>query len=446
MKIKESLNVTFNETPPPSKTSPLVDDDLDEEEAIKVTKKKNLENDIEDETLEIDEFVKILRNLRIIQPKNISDALKDESWITAMQEEVNQFIENDVSKLVPQPNYNQQEGIDYDETYSPVARLESIRILLAYACALDFKLFKMDVKSAFLDDFMNEEVYVAQPLEFIDFEKPNHVYKLKKALYGLKQAPKAWTIHEGRVVPSEYIRHDCIKTMFQAIQLQCLYNVDEETRPRFLLELFSSAEVIRNDDQTLSLKFWELNRPFNISLEYLTHIFQTPLKGQYVYSEECFLESLSTNQEIYSPYQTNIPTPNEIKYFIAINGQTKNPNKIHKHELRQDMRSWDEIIRQNALGVEEDIRSLETRSKNNTCNNDKNLSEIQLEHEKEDELVAVVVKVVHECRHWIVGCMMVVKEIENGLLEEVEKLEWWFEQDIDDEGEEDEKGKGGGEV
>ncbi|GJU61811.1 DUF4219 domain-containing protein [Tanacetum coccineum] len=85
-----------------------------------------------------------------------------------------------------------QEGIDYDETYAPVARLESIRILLAYACALDFKLFQMDVKSAFLNGFINEEVYVAQPPGFIDFEKPDHVYKLKKALYGLKQAPKAW--------------------------------------------------------------------------------------------------------------------------------------------------------------------------------------------------------------------------------------------------------------
>ncbi|GJW58387.1 retrovirus-related pol polyprotein from transposon TNT 1-94 [Tanacetum coccineum] len=73
-----------------------------------------------------------------------------------------------------------------------VARLESIRILLAYACALDFKLFQMDVKSAFLNGFINEEVYMAQPPGFIDFEKPNHVYKLKKALYGLKQAPKAW--------------------------------------------------------------------------------------------------------------------------------------------------------------------------------------------------------------------------------------------------------------
>ncbi|GJZ94894.1 retrovirus-related pol polyprotein from transposon TNT 1-94 [Tanacetum coccineum] len=95
------------------------------------------------------------------------------------------------ARLVAQ-GYNQQEGIDFDETYAPVARLESIRILLAYACAHDFKLFQMDVKSAFLNGFINEEVYVAQPPRFVDFEKPNHVFKLKKALYGLKQAPKAW--------------------------------------------------------------------------------------------------------------------------------------------------------------------------------------------------------------------------------------------------------------
>ncbi|GJY94971.1 copia protein [Tanacetum coccineum] len=77
-----------------------------------------------------------------------------------------------------------------DDELSP--RIESIRILLAYVCALDFKLYQMDVKSAFLNGFINEEVYVAQPPGFIDFAKPNYVYRLKKALYGLKQAPKAW--------------------------------------------------------------------------------------------------------------------------------------------------------------------------------------------------------------------------------------------------------------
>ncbi|GJT81440.1 retrovirus-related pol polyprotein from transposon TNT 1-94 [Tanacetum coccineum] len=216
-KIEESLNVTFDETPPPSKTSPLVDDDLDEEEAIREIEKKNLENVVEDETLEIDEIVNIKesrnhplenvignlnqRTLRsqaqnqsnfycfisTIEPKNVNESLRDER--NKLDE--NGVVSRNKARLVAQ-GYNQQEGIDYDETYALVARLESIRILLAYACALDFKLFQMDVKSAFLNGFINEEVYVAQPPGFINFEKPDHVYKLKKALYGLKQAPKAW--------------------------------------------------------------------------------------------------------------------------------------------------------------------------------------------------------------------------------------------------------------
>nr|GEW56909.1 retrovirus-related Pol polyprotein from transposon TNT 1-94 [Tanacetum cinerariifolium] len=105
--------------------------------------------------------------------------------------EENGIVSRNKARCVSQ-GYNQQEGIDYDENYALIARLESIRILLAYFCALDFKLFQMDVKSVFLNGFINEEVYVAQPSGFIDFEKPNYVYKLKKALYGLKHSPKAW--------------------------------------------------------------------------------------------------------------------------------------------------------------------------------------------------------------------------------------------------------------
>nr|GEW93041.1 copia protein [Tanacetum cinerariifolium] len=103
----------------------------------------------------------------------------------------NGLVSRNKTRLVAQ-GYNQQEGIDYDETYAPVARLESIRILLAIACVNDFKLYQIDVKSAFLNGFINEEVYVAQPPRFIDFQEPKYVYKLKKALHGLKQAPKTW--------------------------------------------------------------------------------------------------------------------------------------------------------------------------------------------------------------------------------------------------------------
>jgi hypothetical protein len=82
--------------------------------------------------------------------------------------------------------------LDFGETYAPVARLESIRILLAYATYHGFKLYQMDVKSAFLNRLIKEEVYVEQPPDFKDSEYPNHVYKLSKAFYGLKQAPRAW--------------------------------------------------------------------------------------------------------------------------------------------------------------------------------------------------------------------------------------------------------------
>ncbi|GJV89588.1 retrovirus-related pol polyprotein from transposon TNT 1-94 [Tanacetum coccineum] len=150
-KVKESLNVTFDETPPPSKTSPLVDDDLDEEEAIKVTEKKNLENDIVDETLKVDDIINIKKS-RNHPLENVIGNLNQRTL-----------------RLVAQ-GYNQQESINYDETYAPVARLESIRILLAYACALDFKLFQMDVKSAFLNGFINEE-YIKEMLKKFGLEE-----------------------------------------------------------------------------------------------------------------------------------------------------------------------------------------------------------------------------------------------------------------------------------
>lgn len=159
-----------------------------------------------------------------IEPKNVDNALMEESWILAMHEELNQFTRNNVWKLVPKPKehpvigtkwifknkldeqgnvtknkarlvakgYNQIEGIDFDETFAPVARLEAIGIFLAFSCFKGFKLYQMDVKSAFLNGYLKEEVYVEQPPGFIDHESPNHVFKLNKALYGLKQAPRAW--------------------------------------------------------------------------------------------------------------------------------------------------------------------------------------------------------------------------------------------------------------
>jgi hypothetical protein len=158
-----------------------------------------------------------------IEPYRVEDALRDLDWVVAMQEELNNFIRNEVWHLVPRPDqnvvgtkwvfrnkqdehgvvtrnkarlaaegYSQVKGLDFDETYAPVARHESIRILLVYASYHGFKLYQMDMKSAFLNDPIKEEVYVEQPRGFEGSEYPNHVYKLSKALYGLKQAPRAW--------------------------------------------------------------------------------------------------------------------------------------------------------------------------------------------------------------------------------------------------------------
>jgi hypothetical protein len=143
--------------------------------------------------------------------------------VVAIQEELNNFMRNEVCHLVPCPNqnvvgtkwvfrnkqdvhgvvtrnkarlvakgYSQVEGLYFDETYVAVARLESIHILLAYASYHVFKLYQMVVKSAFLNGPIKEEVYVEQPPSFEDSEYPSHVYKLSKVLYGLKQAPRVW--------------------------------------------------------------------------------------------------------------------------------------------------------------------------------------------------------------------------------------------------------------
>ncbi|KAL1191699.1 Retrovirus-related Pol polyprotein from transposon RE1 [Cardamine amara subsp. amara] len=173
---------------------------------------------------QIAEVVRFACFVSKIEPKNHKEALVDEFWIAAMQEELEQFERSDVWDLVPRPQdanvvgtkwifknktdgsgtvtrnkarlvaqgYSQVEGVDFYDTFAPVARLESIRFLFGMSCALNFRLHQMDVKSAFLNGILQEEVYVEQPKGFDVSSKESHVYKLKKALYGLKQAPRAW--------------------------------------------------------------------------------------------------------------------------------------------------------------------------------------------------------------------------------------------------------------
>jgi hypothetical protein len=112
-------------------------------------------------------------------------------WVWKNKEGEKGEVVRNRSRLVAQ-GFSQKEGVDYEETFALVARLEAIRMLLAFSVAKGFKLHQMDVKSAFLNGVLEEEVYVRQPPGFESEKYPHRVYKLRKALYGLKQVPRAW--------------------------------------------------------------------------------------------------------------------------------------------------------------------------------------------------------------------------------------------------------------
>nr|GEX30030.1 hypothetical protein [Tanacetum cinerariifolium] len=152
-----------------------------------------------------------------MEPKNVKEVMTDPAWIESMQEELLHFKRLD-------------EGIEFEESFALVAKMEAIRIFLAYAAHKSFSVFQMDVKTAFLHGSL-EDVYVCQPEGFIDADHPNHVYKLKKALYGLKQAPRVWYkelstfllqnhFFKGTIDPTLFIRYiqlffDLMKSRFK---------------------------------------------------------------------------------------------------------------------------------------------------------------------------------------------------------------------------------------
>ncbi|GJX20352.1 retrovirus-related pol polyprotein from transposon TNT 1-94 [Tanacetum coccineum] len=134
----------------------------------------------------------------IAEPKNIKEAMADSVWIEAMQEELHQFDRLQVWELVDKPfgknviKLKWKRLLISKESFAPVARLEAVRIFVAYAAHKSFPIYQMDVKTAFLNGLLKEEVYVAQPDGFVDPDHPDKVYRLRKALYGLKQALRAW--------------------------------------------------------------------------------------------------------------------------------------------------------------------------------------------------------------------------------------------------------------
>ncbi|GKA80575.1 putative ribonuclease H-like domain-containing protein [Tanacetum coccineum] len=259
--------------------------------------------------------------LTAVEPKTYKDALTQACWIEAMQEELNEFERLEVWELVPRPDkvmvitlkwiykvkldelggilknkarlvargYRQEEGIDFEESFAPVARLEAIRIFLAFAAHMNMVVYQMDVKTAFLNGNLREEVYVSQPDGFVDKDNPNHVYKLKKALYGLKQAPRAWydmlssflisqDFSKGSVDPTLFIRRDGKELLLVQIYVDDI--IFAASTPE-LCDLFSKI---------MCSKF-KMSMMGKISFFLGLHISQSP-KGIFINQSKYALESL----------------------------------------------------------------------------------------------------------------------------------------------------------
>nr|GEW72576.1 hypothetical protein [Tanacetum cinerariifolium] len=193
-----SLTTVDQDAPSPRKSQTTLD-----------TQSPIIPNDVEEDNHDLDTY---------------KDSLTQSCWIEAIQEELSEFECLKVWELIPRPNkvmvitlkwiykvkldelrgilknkarlvahgYRQENGIDLEESFAPVVRLEALIIFLAFVAHMNIVVYQMDVKTAFLNGKLREEVYVSQPDGFVDTDNPNHVYKLKKALYGLKQAPRAW--------------------------------------------------------------------------------------------------------------------------------------------------------------------------------------------------------------------------------------------------------------
>lgn len=178
----------------------------------------------------------------MLEPKKFNEASEDKDWIKAMNEELDQIGKNNTWELVPRltdknvigtkwvfknkmneqvktvrnksrlvyKGYAQVEGQDFDETFAPVARLQAIRMFLAYACHKNLKVYQMDVKSAILNGDLEEDVYMDQPEGFQLKYNPDYVCTLKKALYGLKQAPWAWYCRLDKYLQNEGFKKDTI--------------------------------------------------------------------------------------------------------------------------------------------------------------------------------------------------------------------------------------------
>jgi hypothetical protein len=208
-----------------------------------------------------------------------------------MHEELDQIVKNDTWELVPRPKnknvigtkwvfrnklnedgqvtrnkarlvckgYAQIEGIDFEETFAPVARMEALCFILAYACSKKVKVYQMDIKSSFLNGELEEEVYIEKPEGFQLSENTDYVCKLKKALYGLKQAPRAWYSRLDKYLQhARFIKGSADSNLYIKVSQGNI----------LLIEVYVDDIIFGSDDDRLSQKFAK-DMQMNLKCRYL---------------------------------------------------------------------------------------------------------------------------------------------------------------------------------
>nr|KAJ0186081.1 hypothetical protein LSAT_V11C900483530 [Lactuca sativa] len=250
----------------------------------------NIHDGVRTRSSVLNNFCMYVNFVSMILPDKVHTALQDADWIKAMQEELNEFKRHNVWTLVPIPSgksitgtrwvyrnkvdkdgiitrnkarlvaqgFTQIESIDYGETFALVARIEAIRLFLAYASYMNFIVYQMDVKTAFLHGVLEEEVFLNQPPGFVDKDHPDYVYRLDKAVYGLKQAPRAWyETLTSYLLENGYRRGAIDNTLF----------IKNKGSDMVLVQIYVDDIIFGSQNETLSKEFAEImSQRFEMSM------------------------------------------------------------------------------------------------------------------------------------------------------------------------------------
>ncbi|GJV40312.1 retrovirus-related pol polyprotein from transposon TNT 1-94 [Tanacetum coccineum] len=281
--------------------------------------------------------------LTAVEPKTYKDALTQAFWIEVMQEELNEFERLKVWELVPRPDKVMVITLKWiykvkleklGESFAPVARLEAIRIFLAFAAHMNMVVYQMDVKTAFLNGNLREEVYISQSDGFVDKDKPNHIYRLKKALYGLKQAPHAWydmlssflisqDFSKGLVDPTLFTRRDGKELILVQIY------VDD------IIFAVSTSELCDLFSKIICSKF-KITMMGKISFFLGLQISQSP-RDIFINKSKYALESLK-KYGFDSCDPVDIPMVEKSKLDEDKEGKAARPTKKHLHAVKRIFR------------------------------------------------------------------------------------------------------------